>query len=347
VFGNGRSRSNAALRVAAAGCALAVGAYVAVAAVWLRDLTGSMTFTLDSPRAGVLVDEGDARTLNLEIALLQAKTGKDEPVFALPGMSMVPFLAERPMPTRYYNYQSVHVSHDAGRSAAAEIEDSGARVLLIHTFNFFADPVGMLTYAPELAESVTRHFRPTLTFDGRTHQLLERRDVALAPANREWLWPHCEIATAPKNDQYIHEELLSRTLYQSFVLHELMAAAAPTSEIVTRCRVQVPPGARLRIAADLRQPEPAASADTASAELWLIADGAEPRRLLREEWTLATETLLSREAGEEHEIDLAAEAGKTVTLELRARLDGPVPPSPGDLRGLTVTWSGVRLETAK
>lgn len=345
LFGNGRFRSNVAQRAAAAGCACAVGAYVVVAAVWLRDLTGSMTFTLDSPRAGVLVDEADARTLNHEIALLHAKTGKDEPVFALPGMSMVPFLAERPMPTRYYNYQSVHVSHDAGRSAAAEIEDSGARVLLIHTFNFFADPVGMLTYAPELVESVTRHFLPTLTIDGRTHQLLERRDVVLAPATREWLWPHCEVATTPNNDQHVREELLGRTLYQSFSLHALSAAAAPTSEIVTRCRLQVPPGARLRITADLRQPAPAASPDTASAELWLLADGAEPRRLLREQWKLATQPLLSREAGEEHEIDLAAEAGKTVALELRARLQGPVPPSPGDLHGLTVTWSGGRLET--
>lgn len=347
LFGGGLSpRSGTVLRLVAAGGGFVVACYVAVAVIWFLDLTRSMTFVIESPRAGVLVDEADARTVNHEIELIHSKTREDEPVFAIPGLSMVPFLADRPMPTRYYNYQSVHIAHDSGRSAADEIERSGARVLLIHTFNFFADPVGLLTYAPELAEYLVQRFRTDLLIAGRTHQLLVRRETPLEAAHHEWLWPNCEIAG---NEQTLREELLTRTLHHSFTRHggptsASVAIAAdtnpPTNEIVTRCRLQVPPRASLRIAADLSQPLAAASADGVSAELWLLTEGKSPRLLLHEEWNLATEPALSTKAREEHEIDLRGAAGSTVTLELRSRLDGATPASPGGLERPSVTWSG-------
>lgn len=90
----------------------------------MNDLRKTLWLPLDSPRASVLVNALDALIVNDEIKLLRALTADSEPVFALPNLSMIPFLAERPMPTRYHNYYAVDIGHDAGLDAAGEIERS-------------------------------------------------------------------------------------------------------------------------------------------------------------------------------------------------------------------------------
>jgi hypothetical protein len=336
-FGQGRWRAAAPRRAAAAITAVCFLCFAGVAAVWMNDLRKIFWIPLEAPRAGVLVEPLAAEMYNHEIELIRGMTAEDEAVFALPGLSMIPFLAERPMPTRYYNYYAVHIGHDNGREAAREIEESGARVILADYNNFFSDVQGMRTYGSELVAYLSRTFRPEFTLSIQAHMLLARRDEPLPEVASRDLWMSCEING--NSGRYFREQLLFGSLYHSF-----RGAWGDRNERTTICQVQVPSQATLRVALELRQSALALEPAEASAQMWVLPDHGQPQKVFGHEWPLASDNACSRDIGEEFAVDLTPWEGEVVTLLLRSFVHGPIPMST-DMHGLSVMWNGGRIES--
>jgi hypothetical protein len=314
--------------------------FAGVAAVWTNDLRKTLWIPLEAPRARmVLVDPLDSQLLNDEIESLRALTADEEPLFALPNLSMIPFLAERPMPTRYRNFYAVHIGHDAGLDAARAISSRGSCMLASYD-NFFSDPSGMLTYGHELTDYLRRNFRPAYSVGNKTHMILVRRKTPLEDAPSQVLWLMCDIRQGAIPATYVREHLLFQSLYHSF-----RGAWAENNQGMTTCQFKVPTDARLKLALDLRQPTAATTPVSARAEVWLFRNRGRPRRLLEQEWQLATEITSIREMGKEFEIDLSRWHGEVVSLMLRTLVEGPVPDSPFDPFGLTVMWNDARVES--
>jgi hypothetical protein len=339
-FGQGRWRTSV-IRTASAGLAvLGFLCFAAVAAVWMNDLRKTVWIPVDAPRAGVLVDPLDALIINDEIELLRTLTVEDEPVFALPNLSMLPFLAERPMTTRYRNFYAVHIGHDAGLQAAREIEQSEARVVVTAFDNFFSDPIGMRTYGRELTNYLRRHFRPAFSLGNQARLLLLRRKTAMTTVPERDLLMMCDIRSGGFPRTFVREHLLFPSLYHSFG-----GAWANYNQGLTTCQFKVPADANLKFALALRQPGPAIDPVTVRAQVWLFRDRGRPRRLLEHEWSPATEITSFRKFGKEFQIDLSRWSGEVVNLMLRTLVVGEVPESPFDLFGLAVMWNDARLES--
>lgn len=339
-FGHGRWRSGVMHKTCAGAAALLFLCFAGVAAVWMNDLRKTLWLPLHAPRAGVLVDGLTSLMLDDEIELLRTLTADDEPVFALPDLSMIPFLAERPMPTRYHNFYSVHIGQDAGRDAARDIEQSGARVVVATYENFFADPTRMLTYGRELTEYLRVNFRPVFSLGNQNHMVLVRRKKPLDETPSRPLLMMCDVPADGVAKTFAREHLLFWSLHHSF-----RGAWATYNQRLTSCQFQVPADARLRLALELRQPVPAPEAASARAQVWLFRDRGRPRRLLEHEWPLAAEIASIRKAGQEFEIDLSRWNGEVVNLLLRTVVDGAVPQSPFDGSGLSVMWNDPRVES--
>ena len=340
-FGEGRWRSTVFRRAFAGFAAILCLCFAGMAAVWMNDLRKTLWLPLDAPRArGVLVDPLDSQVLNDEIALLRTLTVDDEPVIALPYLSMVPFLAERPMPTRYRNYYAVHIGHDAGEEAAQEIERSDARVVVTSYDNFFSDPTGMLTFGSALTDYLRANFRPAFAVGNQAQLILLRRKSPRPNSPARELWTMCNVASSGFPQMYVRERLLFYSLFQSF-----RGAWAEDNQALTSCQFTVPTNARLKLALELRQPMPVETGGSARAELWLFKRRGRPVRLLTHEWPLVTEIRSIREFGKEFDVDLSRWSGQTVGIALRALVEGELPDTPFDPFGVSVAWNDARLES--
>jgi len=340
-FGKGRWRRGVIRKVCAGAATALFLCFVSVAALWMNDLRKTLWIPLQAPRAAmVLVEPLDAHVLNDEIALLQRLTTADEPVFALPVLSMVPFLAERPMPTRYRNFYAVHIGHDAGLEAARDIERSNARVVVAAYDNFFSDPTGMLTYGHELASYLRRHFQPAFSVGNAAHMILLRREIPLDDAPSKDLWMMCNVQAGGLPYTFLREHLLFRSLYHSF-----RGAWADYNHGLTICNFRIPTDARLTLALELRQPTPALQPASARAEVWLFRTRKRPLRLIEQEWQLASEITSIRTAGKTFEVDLSRWSGEVGSLMLRTLVEGEIPEAPFDPFGLTVMWNDARVES--
>ncbi|MFN2427090.1 MAG: hypothetical protein ABR587_11665 [Candidatus Binatia bacterium] len=339
-FGKGRWRASAARRIAAVVAAVSLLCFAGVAAVWVNQLRKIYWIPLDSPRAGVLLEPFSAEVLTREIALLRSITASDEPVFALPGLSMIPFLAERQMPTRYYNYYAVHIGHDHGAEAAREIEQSGGRVILADYHNFFSDSVGLLGYGSELAAYIHRNFRPAFSLSQESQMILLRREEPLGDVSSRGLWSTCDVRPGGRLKAHVREHLLFRSLYHSF-----RGAWGLRNQQLTSCQLKVPAEGRLRMALELRQPVVAVEPTVVRAQVWAFPYKGRPRKLLEHRWSLASEHSWITDAGKEFEIDLSRWEEQPITILLRTLVEGDVPNSRDDPFGLTVMWDGARIES--
>lgn len=339
-FGAGRWRTTGLRRASAAGAALVFVLFAGIGAVWMNDLRKTLWLPLETERAGILVDTFESQMLNSEIALIRSLTAEGEPVFALPNLSMIPFLADRPMPTRYHNFYAVHIGQDEGRDAAREIELSGARVIVASYENFFADPIGLLSYGRELAQYLRTNFRPVYSLGNQSRLVLIRREQPLEETPWRSLASSCQVWPQGPSGTFLKEHLLFRSIYHSF-----WWAQGTFNQKMTTCQVKVPEDARLRVALELRQPGLATEPASVRSEIWLLGPRGRPRRLLEHDRQLATESVWKRDAGEEFEVDLSRWHGEEVYLLLRTIVDGEIPEAPLDHHGLSVMWNGLRMES--
>jgi len=339
-LGNDRWRSSRWRMAAAAVGAVVVLSYAGIGAQWYYELYRGLAAPLAAPRAGVLIDSISAGLLDYEIETLRSMTAEDEPVLALPGLSMIPFLAERPMHTRYYNYYSVHIGHDEGAGVVAETEHARVNVVLADYNNFFSDPVGLMHYAPVLTDYIRRNFEPVMSLGNHARALLKKREHPLPDTPWIALWFFCETRSQRWPLRHLREHLLFHALYHSYgdVDPEDRRAG-------TLCDFRVREDTVLSVSLDVSQPGPAAPDAVVVAELWLIPEGGEPRILHEMTRSLATEATWSAPPAVPLRFDLSAHAGRGVSLLLRSRLLGDPGDPTLDANGVSVMWQDARLES--
>ncbi len=315
--------------------------YCAFGAVWLRDVRRMLGSPLGSERAGVLVDPITASLVNYQVGAIRALTAPGDSVLAMPGLAMLPFLADRPMATGYYNFYAVHVGHDGGARAASDAEGDQVKLVVSDYSNFFSDPIGMLTFAPRLTEYVRHNFQEVFSAPPRQQSFLVRRKEALPPRQRSYLLTDCWVTTVPAEAGFVVEHVLFRALYQS------VNAKAPFAD--TFCRTTVPDDGVLRFALGTQTPDVASSDAHVVAEIWVLPETGAPSpatRAFRADLSVAAISGWAGRPATEHTVDLRDYAGQQVLMIFRSHFaGGEVTMNPFASRGFAVGWQGPLIET--
>ena len=96
-----------------------------------------MPQVVDVPRGGVLLNPLHAQLLAVQIERIQANTDPGEPLLTVPDIAMLNFLAERPMPGRYYNLYEHHINRDMGAGCVEDADINRVR-LAVSRFSYFS-----------------------------------------------------------------------------------------------------------------------------------------------------------------------------------------------------------------
>lgn len=316
--------------------------YCAFGAVWLRDVRRMLWAPLASERGGVFIDPMTASLVNYQTGAVRGLTAPGDSVLAMPGLAMLPFLAERSMATGYYNFYAVHVGQDAGAKAAADAAADRAQLVISDYSNFFSDPIGMLTFAPLLSQYVRENFREVFSAPPRQQSFLVRRDEPLPARQRSQLLAECWVTTMPAQAGSVVEHVLLRTLYQG------INPGSPVAD--TLCRLVVPDGGELRFGLGMRTPDAASPDARVAAEIWVLPEAGAPSPAARVFHTARPVVPISGWAGAsatEHLVDLRSYAGQQVLLIFRSRfLAGEVALNPLAPWGFGVAWEGPTVETS-
>lgn len=315
--------------------------YCGFGALWLRDVRRLFGAPLASERGGVFVDSLTAAQVNYQVGAIRALTAPEDSILAIPGLAMLQFLADRSMANGYYNYYAVHIGHDAGARAALEADAKQARLVISDYRNFFADPVGMLSYAPLLAEYVRNNFRGIFSAAPEQQLFLVRRENPLPPRRRSHLLEDCRAATVPPQAGFVVEHVLFRSLYQN------LGAGAPSTD--TLCRTLVPEDGELRFALGMRLTDTASSDAHVISEIWILPEtGASSSATLafQSDRPVVSSTGWAAAPAIEHTVDLSRYAGQQILLIFRSRLLGEVTMNPHTFWNFAVAWEGPMIESA-
>jgi hypothetical protein len=321
------------LVLTAAGAALAP--YALVSLVWYHSLLTIMNTELSMPRGGVLVHAWEAGMIDFEVAEIQKRTAPGEPVLTLPGLAMLNFLAERPMPTPYYNLYAVHIAHDQGASVVEKAEAARVRLAVAESNNFFSDPIGMREYAPLLTDYLRRRFDPLFAIAVDKHLFLERRDTPQPQRSSLSAVANCDAARgATIGRRVVREHLFFETLHHFFGNN----GSAERNVLDTTCITDIPEGAVLTTRLGYRQPDSIDEEVHLIAELWSPSPDEGSTLVFRTELTLAPVSSWATPPPTEYQIDLSDLAGEAVPLVFRTILEGTVQMNPLDIWGFAMSW---------
>jgi hypothetical protein len=329
---------------AARGAGLALfGLYAAIALYWYVDILGSLDSELEQRRGGVLVSLESKQMLDFEVRALRENSRPGEAVLTLPGLAMLNFLAERPMPSRYYNHYAVHIAHDQGAGVVEGLEARRVQLVLADYNGFFSEIVGLREYAPRLVEHLRRYFAPLFSVAIDDHLFLRRRAQPLPDRALRNVLDDCDFGPFDWRARGVQQHLLFDMLY-----HPLQSGPQLLRrQAETLCRVAVPPQATLAFALGYRQPTQVAPDTELVAELWLRRLGHPEEslaRIYRE--VLHPVPLLDWRSPPhaERRLDLSAWGGQEVLLLLRTLYAGEVGMNILDFKGFAMVWQDPQLE---
>jgi hypothetical protein len=323
-----------------------LSAYAVVAVAWYADLLRHYVFPVFGDRGGVVVDFWTAGQLAAEVEKLQTLAAPGEPVLALPGLSMLNFLAERPAPGRYNNFYAVHVAHDGGAEVVAESEAAGIDVVVTEARDFFSDDLKMREYAPVLIDYVRRWFEPRFLVARGRHIIHLRRSRPLPERFDIDVLGDCDARPNQLSRRTITDFLLDRTL-----VHRSGADARelPESIRTTSCRVRIPREPvvlawRFGVYPPAECPAPVRiRARIVLADGPLGAGDGEP--LWDESFEVEPNGAWLTPAPREFRVDLSAYGGETRDLLFTWEASGPVVVNTLQLDGFGVYWQDPRLES--
>lgn len=322
--------------------------YSLVALLWYRDIIVQQTTPLLGRGGGVVVDAFTGSMINRELALIAEHTQPGEPLLTGPGLAMLNFLADRPVPSQYYNLYAVHIGHDAGRGVVEASRASKVRTAIIEYNNFYSDAEGLRDFAPELSAYLRDEFEILFSVGQNQHAVLRRRDVLDTGLRRLDMLTDCNDSMRLFDGRIIREHTLFRSVYLATPINPLQGRPNKL-----RCIVDVPRNAVLRFRFDYTRP--AQISDDALLHTQVVArmavTDADPKMGTHEEppappeeilfyssivprpatdWTLAPPTPV--------EIDLSVLGGQRIELELRSWAGGDIHQPPFVMRGLTSIW---------
>jgi hypothetical protein len=334
------------IRAAGALGAVLVLAYASVAVLWYQAQIEAMSSELAVPRGGVLVRPEQAMRLDALIEIIWRSTDDDEAILSLPDLSMLNFLAEREMPSPYYNLYQHHIAHDGGEAVVRGSESKQVRLAVTRYSDFFSDRVRMRDYAPKLIDYLDRYFEIQVTAAGDNFVFLRRRVRPMPRFEVTRLLEDCELDppegfAGGGGDHRITGHLLFTTLYQD-------RGPQHQSENVTvesRCRVQIPEaGGQLGLRVSTLPPLAAPESAYLDAEVTALYDG--KREVLYSNRLPVFHPFglqLVRNWPKERRIDISHLAGKEVTLVFSSHRRGWVKSDPFSYKGYATMWLEPRI----
>jgi hypothetical protein len=314
---------------------LVICTYAAV--FWYVHMLGTLDTPVPHRRGGVLVAEPLAQLLGFEVDMIHKTTREGEALLTVPDLAMLNFLAERRMPSRYYNLYEHHISHDRGAGVVSGAEAHGVRLAVTRYNNFFSDRVGLREYAPDLARYLRRQFDIAFTVAIDQYIFLARRETGLPESQTLGVLDHCDTGG---EDQLVREHLFFEGLYHNF------DSKLREGRVETACTVTVPEGAELAVSIGYREPFRVRQGSSLKMEVDARTDRAsEP---------LLSETVLLRRQRDwrsppfpEYRIDLARFANQEVVLSFRTVFRGNVRMNALDIVGFAAVWRDPRIEVRK
>ncbi|MBW1687106.1 MAG: glycosyltransferase family 39 protein [Deltaproteobacteria bacterium] len=335
-------RRGVRLAVGLGGLLLAL--YAGIAVYWYADLLGSLREPIATRRGGVLVSLASKQMIDFEVSAIRSGTRPGEAVLTLPGFAMLNFLAERPMPSRYYNLYAVHIAHDEGAGVVEGAEARRVRLVLADYHDFFSETVGLRQYAPQLVKYLRRFFTPFFSVAIDEHLFLRRRPRPLPDLATRSPLEECDVGEFDWQTRGIRDHLLFQTLYHPVqYVHD--GEQEIRRHVSTLCRIRVPDGARLAFAVGYRQPTTVSEDVLLTAEIWArrLADP-DPQRIFREEMKPLPATGWASPPPLERRVDLAAFAGEEILLTFRTLFQGEVAMNALDSKGFAMTWQDPQIE---
>lgn len=337
-----RSAHPAALRWGVRlGAALLVP-YLALGVYWYATLLTDFSDEVAGPRGGVLLTPDFKLMLDFEVDTIRHYSRPGDAVLTLPGFAMMNFLADRPMPGRYYNFYAVHIAHDRGAEVVHAIEQERVGLVVADYQDFFSETVGMREYAPLLTDHLRRFFQPFFSVAIDQHLFLKRRDRPRPLRASRSAVADCDVGSVEWWKRGVWDQLLFETLY-----HPLQRGKTPRSQVSTLCRVQVPERAILTFALGYRQPSTIEPGTSLVAEVWVH----EPERretgfdrLFRQELELKAVEAWVSPPPVEGSVDLSGFAGEEVILLFRTLYAGEARMHPLDFKGFAMVWRDPRIE---
>jgi len=318
-----------------------VACFGAIAVYWYRVSLWRFATPVPGPRGGVLVDFMDAEHMGYHVDQIQRRTGEGDALLTVPDLAMYNFLADRPVPSPYYNLYQHHIGHDGGRSVVEGARARGTKVALARFENFFSDRVGLRDYAPVLARYLRNEFDVAYTGFGDSVLFLERRAEPRPEVESIELIPHCE----PGDERVVkmREHLLFGSIY-----HEAHSGIGlQRGPLETRCTLRVPEGGA-DLVLELGHRPPAGATSGASLLATIAVRDLEGREydLLRETIRVvpAPRPLPRAPRRLPRRVDLSAWAGREITLVLRSRLSGRIRQTPVNIRAFAMVWQDPHLE---
>jgi len=324
---------------ALAGVGFAVAcAYALVAAYWYVALLEHLDTPIEAERAGVLARPEQAARIDYQVRVIQAETRPGEALLTVPDLSMLNFLADRPMPSAYYNQYEHHIAHDQGEAVVHGAEQNAGSLAITRFNDFFSDRVGLRDYAPRLARYLRTHFEMKYTVGREDFVHLQRREHPIALPDATPLLASCDLE---RGYQHVREHLLFPALYHEPGTGDEMEAAT----IETVCQVTVPePGAELRVRVGYRAPATVAPDTTLSAEVLVLARG-QKTLMARKHFIVEPRSIdvRRRALAPELRVDLSPWAGEPVRLLLRTVRRGRVHVRPLERQGFGTIWQDPKL----
>ncbi len=342
VFQRTRALIPASARIVRAGftslVALLALLYGGTALVWYRVLLQTHAFQIEGRRGGVSVDLIDAGRIADLMRIIETEVEPGGALLTIPDLTMLNFLTARPVPSAYYNLYEHHIARDRGAAVVEGAERNHVEVAITRFDNFFSDRVGLLDYAPVLAEYLVTHFERRLIGPDQDYIVYRRRTAPLANTPFIDVLHDCR---AEEETNVVARHLLFSTLY-----HRSSARIPiPPQGLATHCRVHVPEGGSV-LSLELGYLRPAAVQPGTQIVAEISVLEADDRQRIHYETVRVVPSHGVRRQQPFRRVDLPLDqwAGREVEIEFRTRLLGHVAMHPLDLKGFAMTYRDVRLQ---
>lgn len=313
--------------------------YGLVALFWYGSLLKKLNTPLEQPRGGVLVTPLEAMEINYQVRHIHKNIPESGALFTLPDLTMLNFLAERSVPSAWYNLYEHHIAQDSGRGVADAVEAQGVQYAVARYNNFFSDRVGLLDYAPELSSYLISNFE-RIFVGGRENYIVYRRREQ--PSTEH---PHldpladCEFET---HGGEVKKHLLFSALYHKAAF----GRPIPEDGITTRCPLQIPQsGGFLALEIGYRKPHRSSPGTRLKASIDVLAQGERTSILSERLPVVRWRDAPRQQAFKRFEIDLGPWAGQAITLEFATQLEGSTLDSQLDLKGFAMVYRDPRLQS--
>ena len=312
--------------------------YGGIALYWYSGLLARLDTPLEMARAGVKVSGQEARHIEFQVRAIQEGSQPGDAVLTIPDLTMLNFLADRSVPSKWYNLYEHHIAADEGRGVVEQSTTQDVEMVMTRFDNFFSDRVGLLEYAPVLSNHVITNYERDFIGNDENFIVYQKREVPEKETPFTNALMDCESISQMSE---VRDHLLFSALYHKSHPLEPMTE----SGLSTRCRIRVPKGpSLLSLEVGYRKPswvEPGTVLDFSIS----IQEGGKKSRILEEEVrVMPKQNAIRQQPFPRFDLDLREWAGQEVDLQFETRLRGSVRNHGGDLRGFAAVYRDPRIQ---